>query len=179
VRNTGQRDGQEIIQLYVHGPQASRPRPERELRAFRKVALQPGEAQDVTFNLEHRDFASYDPDTGTWTVDGGQWDILIGASSRDIRLHESVTLEGDPSSRTRTRLTPLRAWIGDPATRPLVWTSVQSLAQSLGMEIDVDAQEDAFLNDFVLDMPIAKLVTMGHLTDGDLEQFIEDANGMR
>jgi beta-glucosidase len=176
VRNSGERAGQEVVQLYIHGHHPRLPRPKRELRAFRKVALQPGEEEEISFRLSHRDFAFYDPDAGAWTVDTGLFDILVGATSRDIRLQESVTLEAAPATRLFTRLTPLRAWMANPATRGLVRPALQSLARSMGAGIDGDAKDEAFVNDFLLDLPVAKLAVMGHLSEQDLRQLIERAN---
>jgi beta-glucosidase len=69
------------------------PKAEKELKGFRKVLLQPGERTTVTFTLYQRDFAFYQVETAAWVVTSGDYEILIGASSRDIRLRKSVLFQ--------------------------------------------------------------------------------------
>ena len=95
VKNTGGRAGAEVVQLYVAPPQGKAFRPVRELRAFRKVFLQPGESAGVDFTLCRRAFAYYNVNTSGWFVEGGEYGIEVGSSSRDIRLHAGFTLPGD------------------------------------------------------------------------------------
>lgn len=176
IRNSGERAGQEVAQLYIHAHRPALPRPECELRAFSKVALEPGEQREITFRLGGRDFAHYDPAAGAWVVGPGRFDILVGASSRDTRLADSVMLEAAPVGEPFTRLTPLRVWIANPITHPLVQPALRSLARSMGAEIEDGAKEESFVNDFMLDMPIAKLVVMGCLLEKDLARFIDGVN---
>lgn len=91
VKNTGQVTGKEIVQLYVKDVEATAFRPEKELKGFSKVELQPGEETKVTIELGQRAFAYYNTDLNDWHVESGTFEILVGASSRDIRL--SATLE--------------------------------------------------------------------------------------
>ncbi len=118
VRNTGTRAGREVVQLYVRERAPRLQRPDKELRAFTKVALEPGEEAEVRFTLSARDVAVYDPQAGAWVITSPVFDLMAGASSRDIRAQASVTLAGAP---TRTaplgRLSPLRDWLAHPATR--------------------------------------------------------------
>ena len=86
LTNSGERAGSEVVQLYVHAAQSSVHRPEQELRAFAKVALAPGETRRVTLTLDDAAFAIYDTGAGTWIVEAGEFEIRLGASSRDIRL---------------------------------------------------------------------------------------------
>src|SRR5690606_8981616 len=81
VRNTGTRAGKEVVQLYVRDVEASVPRPEKELKAFAKVSLEPGEAKDVELVLTGRDFAYYEAARSMWYVESGEFEILVGASS--------------------------------------------------------------------------------------------------
>lgn len=93
VRNTGDRPGKEVVQLYVSDKVASLARPPKELKGFAKVALQPGESRTVHFTLEQRAFAFYDPKRRDWVVESGEFEILVGASSRDIRARAVLRLE--------------------------------------------------------------------------------------
>jgi beta-glucosidase len=90
IRNTGAVAGQEIAQVYVRDVESSVFRPVKELKGFAKVALQPGEETLVTILLNPRAFAFYDTVLKDWTVESGDFEILVGASSRDIRLAATV-----------------------------------------------------------------------------------------
>jgi beta-glucosidase len=92
VHNSGAQAGQEVVQLYVRDPQSALVRPEKELKAFAKVALAPGETKTVTFILDQEAFWYYNPAAGGWAAEPGDFDILVGASSRDIRLQGRVQL---------------------------------------------------------------------------------------
>ena len=92
VKNTGKRAGAEVVQLYVNDETAGVPRPEKELKGYEKVYLEPGETKQVEFILDSEAFAYYDMDLHRFTVEPGVFNILLGASSRDIRLTTAVTL---------------------------------------------------------------------------------------
>lgn len=92
IKNTGTVAGKEIVQVYVHDVQASLARPPQELKRFAKVALNPGEAQTLSFTLDERAFAFYDPTPARWVVEPGEFEILVGSSSRDIRQKTRIKL---------------------------------------------------------------------------------------
>jgi beta-glucosidase len=93
VTNAGNRPGREVVQLYLRDLAASLPRPEKELAAFEKLTLEPGETRTARFRLEPRAFAYYDPERGDWFAEAGDFEIWIGRSSRDIRARAGFTLE--------------------------------------------------------------------------------------
>lgn len=93
VKNVGPRDGAEVAQLYVEPVKPRLSRPQKELKGFRKVFLKTGESQKVSIPLERTAFAFYDPERRAWAAEKGDFKIVIGASSRDIRLHENVRLK--------------------------------------------------------------------------------------
>jgi len=95
VGNTGPVAGKEIVQLYVRDLESSVFRPEKELKGFAKVSLDPGEATEVQFTLDRRAFAYYDTSLRDWHVETGGFEILVGASSRDIRLKASVQVKSN------------------------------------------------------------------------------------
>lgn len=92
VRNTGKTAGAEVVQLYVKDSQSSVKRPEKELKAFQKVFLQPGEAKTVTLSLPAESFQFYDEAKKQWVLEPGQFEVLVGSSSRDIRQTGRLTL---------------------------------------------------------------------------------------
>lgn len=93
VKNTGSVAGQEVVQVYVADKEASLPRPPKELKAFQKVALAPGETKTLNFTLDERAFAFYDPYQAKWVVEPGAFSILVGASSQDIRLSADLMID--------------------------------------------------------------------------------------
>ncbi len=90
VKNTGNVAGAEITQLYVKDCESTVFRPEKELKGFKKVFLNAGEAKTVTLTLDKRSFAYYNVNINDWHVETGEFNILVGASSRDIRLTATV-----------------------------------------------------------------------------------------
>lgn len=86
VINTGVRSGQEVIQLYLRDVQSSLVRPPKELKAFAKIKLDPGETQTVSFNLHEDTLAFYDDAQKAWLVEPGEFEVLIGRSAGDIRV---------------------------------------------------------------------------------------------
>ena len=94
VRNTGDVFGEEIAQLYVHAKTDGMFRPEQELKGFAKVALMPGEEKTVAISINDRSFAVWSILENDWVVEGGSYELRVGASSRDIRLVAEVQKEG-------------------------------------------------------------------------------------
>ena len=98
VENMGSRAGKEIVQVYLRDVQSRLMRPEKELRAFAKVALEPGETKTVTFTLDEEALSYYDPASKRWVAEAGEFQVLVGSSSRDIRLVASFDFKGESSS---------------------------------------------------------------------------------
>ncbi len=92
VKNTGKAAGKEVVQVYVSDIAASVPRPPKELKAFSKVALKPGQKKKVEFTLTKDALSFYDVKTKDWVAEPGDFEILVGSSSRDIRVRGKVTL---------------------------------------------------------------------------------------
>jgi beta-glucosidase len=90
VRNTGQRAGAEVVQLYVHDGHSKIDRPTHELKAFSRVELKPGESQTIQFKLNNSAFEYWSPETKEWTMGPGPFEVQVGASSRDIKLKTEV-----------------------------------------------------------------------------------------
>ena len=93
LSNAGDRAGAEVAEIYVQPINPGVFRPLKELKGFKKVFLQPGEKQKVSVALDKSAFAYYDPDKKGWVAEKGEYKILIGASSRDIRLNYTFTLQ--------------------------------------------------------------------------------------
>ncbi len=93
VKNTGIVEGKEVVQLYVSDKTGFVPRPEKELKGFKKVSLKPGESVRVEFTLDKRSFAYYDTALGDWYAPSGTYEIQVGSSSRDIRAVAPVVFK--------------------------------------------------------------------------------------
>ena len=94
IRNTGDRAGAEVVQLYVRKPDSALPMPVQELKGFCKVFLQPGESREIRIPLDDKAFRYWNVKTNRWEIEGGTYEIRIGASSEDIRLTAAVRVEG-------------------------------------------------------------------------------------
>jgi beta-glucosidase len=169
VHNKGPRAGKEVIQLYVQSLASQFIRPNKELKAFAKVALEPGESKDVRMTLEDRDFKIYDDELQTWRMEGGEYNILIGSSSETIALNERVTVNEDPRSIAPlfNRMSPLKQFLQYPKSRELVthaFAGIPRAALFLG-------EDEMFTS-----MPIGKMVVLGTLTDEKVDTLIEQAN---
>ncbi len=93
IKNIGKRKGKEVAQLYIRDVKSSLERPEKELKAFRKVNLNPGQAKKVTFKLNKDALAFYDPAKKSWVVEPGEFEVFLGSSSRDIKLSGTFILK--------------------------------------------------------------------------------------
>ena len=126
VTNTGKRAGQEIVQLYVRDAKSSLARPPKELKAFAKIALQPGETRPVSFDLDDSALMYFDDKRMAWVAEAGEFEVQVGASSRDIRLQkafewksETTILVRQQSSRLHIGLT-IGALVQDEAGKAVL-----------------------------------------------------------
>jgi beta-glucosidase len=92
VKNTGQRAGSEVAQVYVSDPSATAPRPEIELKGFERVTLEPGATRHVSVKLNHRSLAYWDVKSNGWKVDPGTFMVSVGDSSQNLPLKEKFTV---------------------------------------------------------------------------------------
>jgi beta-glucosidase len=122
VKNTGDRAGKEIVQLYVRDVESTVIRPEKELRGFAKVELQPGEEKDVTITLDKRAFAYYNVDIQDWHVESGVFEVLVGKSSAEIILKGSIQVN---STVTIKKSVHRNTTLGDLLSNPIIARIVQ------------------------------------------------------
>lgn len=95
VKNTGELAGAEIVQIYVGKPESKIFRAPKELKGFKKVFLEAGEEKEITVELSDRAFKFWNIGTANWCTENGEYEISVGASSRDIRLSTCVTVKSD------------------------------------------------------------------------------------
>ncbi|GHJ36472.1 glycoside hydrolase family 3 protein [Streptomyces sp. TS71-3] len=95
VTNTGERAGDEVVQLYTHQRDSRDKQPLKQLKAFQRVSLKPGETRQVTLKLGRSDLAHWDVTRSKWVVESGTYDVLAGASSTDIRSRTALAVHGE------------------------------------------------------------------------------------
>jgi len=179
VTNTGNVKGKEVVQLYVVDYESTYLRPVKELKAFTKVELQPGESKNVIFSLGYSDFAFYNPTVKDWVVETGDFALLIGASSQDIRLMEDIHITATKKWNVQlTRYSLIRDWLSHPAGREVMEPIIQGMVSSLAGDQELPGNPADIINRTLGDMPIIKLVSFsqGMFTLEMLDQMIEAAN---
>ena len=124
VTNTGDHRGKEVVQLYVGDPEASVARPVRELKAFAKVDLDPGETTAVAFTLTARDLSYWSTRLHDWALEGGEFELAVGASSRDLRLTTTLDIAAPPLPSRLDGMSTLQEWLADPTGSALLHKAV-------------------------------------------------------
>ncbi|MFF2050983.1 glycoside hydrolase family 3 C-terminal domain-containing protein [Leifsonia sp. NPDC058194] len=114
VTNSGDRDGREVVQVYVSVPGSAVTRPVRELKGFANVAIAAGATQSVVVDIPADDLAYYDIDLGGWIVEGGEYVVAVGASSRDLRGSATVTVAGDGKAAPLSIESTIGEWLDHP-----------------------------------------------------------------
>ncbi|MFI6571210.1 glycoside hydrolase family 3 N-terminal domain-containing protein [Nocardia fluminea] len=114
VTNTGECAAAEIAQIYVADPEAELARPVHELKGFARAHLAPGESRRLSVELDRRAFAYWHPRKGTWHVEAGEFIVQVGASSADIRLAQTIRLDGEPLYNHLSATSTTGAWLADP-----------------------------------------------------------------
>src|SRR6185437_1704632 len=114
VTNTGERDGREVVQVYVSLPGSNVQRASRELKAFASVPVTAGTTEDVVLTIDRDDLAYWDTRLGRWVVEGGEYHLEVGASSRDVRTTVVVKVDGDDIRVPLTAGSTLGEWLADP-----------------------------------------------------------------
>lgn len=179
VTNTGPVAGKETVQLYVRDRESRLVRPYKELKGFAKVSLQPGETKTVSFALDSRAFAYYDPAYPLWITEDGQFDILVGASSADIRCCATVTLQSTLQLPSMLHdESTIRAWLNDPIGKPILEPIFNELMKKGGLFSNDDAGDNSMDMDlvgFLLDLPLRNFF---HFQEGSLTQPPDDITNM-
>lgn len=165
VTNTGKLAGKEIVQVYVHDQKSGLVRPQKELKGFAKVELQPGETQAVSISLDFRAFAYYHPEYKQWITEDGEFDILIAASAVDIRQSLTVTLESTLSLPcVLDKESTIREWMADPRGRTVFgpfYTQIEAQSRKLFGGEDEHSQDSAIgmdIMDMMNDMPVVSVL---------------------
>jgi len=124
VTNTGDRRGKEVVQLYVGDPEASVARPVRELKAFAKVDLDPSQTTVVDLPLTARDLSYWSTTLNDWALEGGEFELAVGASSRDLRLTTTIEIAAPPLPTRLDAMSTLQEWLAEPTGSALLHEAV-------------------------------------------------------
>jgi beta-glucosidase len=157
VTNTGKLAGKEVVQVYVHDHKSGLVRPPKELKGFAKVELQPGETKTVTLALDFRAFAYYHPAYKQWITENGEFDILVGASSADIRCIQTVTLQSTLELPCLlNRESTLRNWMEDPRGRRVFEPFFQQMITQMQATFGGGENETVGMDTmgFLMEMPL-------------------------
>lgn len=176
VTNTGAVPGKAVVQLYVRNMESTVRRPVRELKGFNKSALRPGETVTMTFTLDKRAFAYYEPKCKDWFVESGEFVIEIGQSSRDIRLSKSVQVEGTTQlAFDITQNTTIGQLMKHPKGAAFVAKMMPSGGESVNTAAVGEGSEKMVRN-MMLEMPLGALVSYGRMTNEQLAGLIDTLN---
>ncbi|GAA1400601.1 glycoside hydrolase family 3 C-terminal domain-containing protein [Oerskovia paurometabola] len=131
VTNTGDRAGREVVQVYTGLVSTAVQRPERELKAFALVALEPGESREVVLTVRRADLAYWHVRADRWVVEGGEYTVDVAASSRDVRSSTTVEVAGDQLVMPLTRESSLAEVFAHPVAGPVVQQAMAQMASAM------------------------------------------------
>jgi beta-glucosidase len=180
IKNSGVRAGKETVQLYVRNHGTGIDRPVRELKGFTKVSLDPGEEKTVSFTLDKRAFAYYETAVHDRVVESGEFVIEVGASSRDIRLEASITVESTTIIPVVfTRYSPIGDIMATAQGKAVLGQIMGKMQEQIGGSDSVNLGESSpeMLAALMNDMPLAALAGFGGMTEEQLGGLLAALNG--
>lgn len=182
VTNTGSCEGKEVVQLYIHDATNAVRRPIKELKGFEKVSLKPGETKTVSFTLDYRSFAWYHTDMHDWFAAAGSYEVLIGSSSREILLSETIHLSTEKKEPLHIHPnSTLGELLSDERTRSYglylkgkldAFFGASTTAEGTSEEAVDDAMGDAI----AFSLPLRNVLTFGLCTKEELQRYIDEMN---
>ncbi|MGI9824605.1 glycoside hydrolase family 3 C-terminal domain-containing protein [Agromyces sp. Marseille-Q5079] len=179
VTNTGDRDGAEIVQVYTSLAGSAVVRAPRELKAFAKVALAAGESRVVEVPVRREDLAYWDTRVDQWVVEGGEYAVEVGASSRDIRSVVTVAVEGDAVNVPLTANSSIGELIAHPVAGPIIMQALTAGNQGDGPDVGGALLADPSMFKMMASFPIGRLASFPGMPIGaeQVEQLIAVSNG--
>ncbi|PPL16426.1 glycoside hydrolase family 3 C-terminal domain-containing protein [Microterricola pindariensis] len=174
VTNTGERDGREIVQVYTALAGSGVQRAPQELKGFASVALAAGESRAVSVQLRRDELAYWDIRVDKWVVEGGDYTVAVGASSRDIRLTGTVSVDGDTVRLPLTANSSIGELIADPVAGPMM---MQAMAAMFGGSEEAGSADEG-MEKMMASFPIGRLASfpgMG-VEPEMIEQLLAAAN---
>ena len=174
VTNTGGRDGREVVQVYVSLPGSRVRRAPRELKAFASVPVAAGETVEAHLVVEREDLAYWDTRLGRWIVEGGEYLVEVGSSSRDVRASVTVHVAGDPARVPLTSESSIGEWFADPRGAAVLGAALATGASD-GPTARLTSPEMLMM---LGSLPLSRLTSFrgSPLDAGSLEKLVEAAN---
>ena len=179
IKNTGKVKGKEVVQLYVSDTKSTLQRPEKELKKFVKIELEPGEEKEVSFKLESRDFSYFDAKRNMWIAESGEYAIAAAASSRAIKLSETINLQS-------TQQVPLMfdeytfflEYWNNKQTRKILLEYMPNWIR--GIVTEGDEAEIREYQGFMVEHPLIKYpyITHGEITHEQVKELVEKCKGL-
>ncbi len=178
VKNTGKMAGKEVVQLYVSDKTNAVMRPVKELKNFVKVELQPQEEKTVTMELNKRSFAWYNTKVNDWYAESGTYEILIGSSSRDIRLTKTVELESTMKIPMEIHMnTTISELMGNEKAKEVIGDLVDQMMVNMGGGEEGSAASEAISPEMLIKMmensPLRSLRSFVGISTEEVEELIE------
>ncbi|MDH5106645.1 glycoside hydrolase family 3 C-terminal domain-containing protein [Lentilactobacillus diolivorans] len=170
VRNTGQRQGEEIVQIYVGNHASHVEMAAKQLVDFGKVGLNPGEETQLSLTLGSRAFSWFNPATENWQVDNGSYEILIGSSSQNIRLHQDISLDWTP---VQPLIVNMNTYINVLVDHPELKSALDE--SGIGEIFDKVMTSDPATAKMFLNMPLRAATTVS-VTLEQIQRFVELSN---
>jgi beta-glucosidase len=157
VTNTGGRDGREVVQVYASRPTSRLRRPPRELKGFANVAIAAGQAAEVVIRIPRADLACWDPRLGRWAVEGGDYHLAVGASSRDPRTTVTVAVEGDDTRVPLTADSTIGEWLSDAKGAEVLGQAFAAATADGGGEAAANLIADPQVFLYISSLPLRRL----------------------
>ena len=177
VTNTGQRDGREVVQVYVSLPGSAVRRAPRELKAFANVAIAAGQTADVVLTIDRDDLAYWETRLGRWVVQGGEYHCAVGASSRDLRTTAVAGVTGDDARVPLTPESTVAEWFAAPRGAELLGQAFAAMAASGDGGPVAGLLADPALATFIGSFPLNRMAAFGSpLTPELLDKLLAAAN---
>jgi beta-glucosidase len=174
VTNTGEREGREIVQAYVSFPESTVQRPVRWLGGFASVDLEPGETVEVEIIIERRDLEYWNVQLDRFVLEEGEYEVSVGSTSRDLRAHDSIDLDGDDIRVPLSMTSTLGEVLAHPVAAGLI--AEQMAAMPLGGESGDSLGMDMMR--MMMSIPVGRVIAFagGQVTTEQLEQLLTAAN---
>lgn len=175
VRNSGKRAGVEVVQAYMQAPGSRVQRPERELKGFAAIELQPGETGEVIITVPRDEFSYYDAAVGAWLVEGLQYTFQVGASSRDLRLSAVIAIESEEIIAPIDKESNIGQWFAHPVGGP----ALRTLLGEVVAKFRAGAPEGSPRDKMLMGTRLGQLAQfpMVPVVEADLDDLMELVNG--
>lgn len=180
VTNTGERSGREVVQVYTALPGSRVQRPPRELKGFGSIELEPGASGEVAVTIRREDLAYWDVRADRWVVEGGEYAIEVGASSRDLRATVTAAVDGDEVRLPLTRESSLGEVLAHPVAGPMVQGALAGMSELFDGASSI-MPEGVSMERMMASFPIGRVGMMsgGQVTPEMIDGLLAAANAQQ